>query len=279
MRSPFLPLIVLLTGCNSPPAPDSAAAVIAAERAFAARALEIGWVGAFREFSTADSLMATGAGLTLTTEALDGAPEGDRSLFWAPAFAGIARSGDLGFTTGGFSVDETRTPRGQYFTVWHREADGSWKWIYDGGPGGVSDPPGVPPADARVVELPVARDGTGSSAAAEVEALERSLTGPSAIAAHLATDARVYRRDHQRAFGGEASLANLQSPSDRLEYRLVHVDASAAGDLVFALGEVSWTEDGLPRAGSFARIWQHRDGNWLVVYDQVAEQPPAAAGE
>ena len=279
MRSPLLPLIVLLAGCNLQPAPDSAADVIAAERAFAERALDIGWVGAFREFSTADSVMAAGAGLTPTADALDGAPEGDRSLYWAPAFAGIARSGDLGFTTGGFSVDESRTLRGQYFTVWQRQADGGWKWIYDGGPGGVSDPPRVPPADARVVELPVARDGAGTIAAAEVEALERSLAGPGAIAAHLAPDARVYRRGHRRALGGSASLANLQRPSDRLEYRLVRVEASAAGDLAFALGEVSWTEDGLPRAGSFARIWQYRDGNWLVVYDQVAEQPPAATGE
>ena len=279
MRVLLLPLLILVAGCESEPAPDSAAAVVAAERAFAARALDIGWAEAFREFTAVDSIMATGAGLAPTAEALAGAPEGERSLYWSPAYAGISRSGDLGFTTGGYSVDESRTPRGQYFTVWHREADGSWKWIYDGGPGRVSDPPPVSAADTPVPELPVAGEGAGPAATAGVEALERSISGPDALEPHLAPDAHVYRRDRPRASGGNAAVANVRSTGDGLEYRLTRIDASAAGDLVFVLGEVRWTRNDPAGSGTFARIWQYRNGAWLVVYDQVVGQPPAAEVE
>ena len=53
------------------------------------------------------------------------------SLVWWPNWAGISKSGDLGFTTGGVEVGGARTDH--YFTIWRRQADGSWKWVYDGG--------------------------------------------------------------------------------------------------------------------------------------------------
>ena len=53
-------------------------------------------------------------------------------LVWWPLWAGISRSGDLGFTTGPYTSDGK--PGGYYFTVWATQPDGSWKWLYDGGP-------------------------------------------------------------------------------------------------------------------------------------------------
>src|SRR5262245_45113385 len=55
-------------------------------------------------------------------------------LEWAPEFADIASTGDLGYTTGPF--EPRRTPQdpptfGHYVTLWRKQADGKWKVALD----------------------------------------------------------------------------------------------------------------------------------------------------
>src|SRR5689334_1263599 len=93
---------VLLAACASTQNASNsvtAAPVIAAERAFAARAREVGWIPAFCEYSAEGSQLIGRAGLTPAHERMCGLPDdGERNLYWAPSYAGIASSGDLGFT-------------------------------------------------------------------------------------------------------------------------------------------------------------------------------------
>lgn len=74
-----------------------------------------------------------------------GPPE--RVLSWTPLFAGSSESGDLGFTAG-TAVDATSRRdgsvdrvRNKYLTLWARQADGSWRFIADGGAPSPSSPP------------------------------------------------------------------------------------------------------------------------------------------
>ncbi len=59
------------------------------------------------------------------------------SLTWDPIRADIARSGDLGWTTGSFvSVSPAedgseRRDTGTYVSIWRRQADGTWKVVMD----------------------------------------------------------------------------------------------------------------------------------------------------
>lgn len=94
------------------------------------------------------------------------------------------------------------------------------------------------------------------------------------LAPHLAADARVYRRQRARAEGGTASIENSRQPDPGVRYRLVRTEASSAGDLAFTLDVAHWQAGDVARAGAFARIWQYRDGRWVIVYDQLVEQPP-----
>jgi ketosteroid isomerase-like protein len=65
---------------------------------------------------------------------LDDFSAGD--LTWVPNAVGVARSGDLGYTSGlyesklkgtaGAAVDN-----GKYLTIWKKEADGSWEVLFD----------------------------------------------------------------------------------------------------------------------------------------------------
>ena len=253
--------------------------VVAMEREFAAYAAGHGWVEAFRRYSAPDGQMAGPGGIATTAASLEGGPAGDRSLAWWPTYAGIARSGDLGFTTGSFSIDAARTPRGQYFTVWKRQPDGGWRWIFDGGPGSVLDPAAEGAADATIAAFPVASGGVGSAAEAvrQVEKLERGIAAAGDLAQHLASDARVYRRQRPRAEGGAASVENARHPDPGVRYQLRRTESSVAGDLAFTLGDASWQAGDVARAGAFARIWQYREGGWVIVYDQLVERPPPAA--
>ena len=57
-------------------------------------------------------------------------------LVWQPAFAGMAASGDMGFTTGPWEAkadvnDEKPAGFGHFMTVWKKQADGSWKFVVD----------------------------------------------------------------------------------------------------------------------------------------------------
>ncbi len=274
-------MALMLCACASAPgaAPVAADPVIAAERAFAARAGEIGWIPAFREFVAPDGQLIGQAGLVAAPARLAALEDdGNRTLYWAPTYAGAARSGDLGFTTGPASFDAARTPAIQYFTVWRRQPDGAWRWIFDGGPGAVADPGPFLAEGAAVPTLPVAASGDGSAAraVAAVTALERGAANAAALSAHLAPDAHVYRAGAPRAFDGAEAVARMRAPSAEITYRGARAEGSAAGDLVFTLGHASWLADGAAREGVYARIWQHRPGGWAIVYDQLVVRPAPA---
>jgi ketosteroid isomerase-like protein len=257
----------------------TAAPVIGAERAFAARAHEAGWIPAFCEFSASDSQLVGRLGLINAHERMCGLPDdGERNLYWAPSFAGISSSGDLGFTTGPASYDATRTPAIQYFTVWRRQADGTWKWIYDGGPGQVQGPGPYLGDGAEVPTLPpVVGVGSAGAAMAQVNSIEASASNPAALRRYLAPGAHVYRTARARAYGGPEAEANLIQPSADVSYVHRRTEASSGGDLVFTLGEAHWTLNGEAHQGFYARIWQYNASGWRIVYDQLAPWTPPAA--
>ncbi|GAM98810.1 hypothetical protein U91I_02446 [alpha proteobacterium U9-1i] len=278
MRSLILSAL-LLAACATAPTPPTAdsASVIAAERAFAARASEIGWIPAFREFVAPDGQLGNAAGYTNAPQQLaESEDDGNRNLSWWPAFAGIARSGDLGFTTGPVSFDEARTPRGHYFTVWRKQPDGSWKWIYDGGVGPIANPTLIERDAAAVPSLPVAVDGVGSAAqaVAEVSSLENELNGAASVRALLADEARVVRS--RQAFASGADIGSvLTTPSDVVRYEVLRTEASEAGDMVVVLGAAHWEASGAEASGFYARMWQHQSAGWRIVFDQMIIPRPA----
>lgn len=75
----------------------------------------------------------------------DAAREMWKSMFAVPGFGGgwrattvaVAKSGDLGYTTGPYEITETdangkpMTDKGKYLAVWKKQADGSWKCVAD----------------------------------------------------------------------------------------------------------------------------------------------------
>lgn len=156
MNSPakhILAVAVLLCGCTTnkshlDPA-SSGAALLKADREFAAYSQAHGVAAAFRSFAAENALSLPMDGLPIhgregIAQSLTDVPAG--ALTWQPVAADIARSGDLGYTWGTYELrasDDGGKPvtrHGKYVTVWKKERAGSWKFVVD--IGNASPPPG-----------------------------------------------------------------------------------------------------------------------------------------
>ncbi len=66
-------------------------------------------------------------------------PDAKGELTWEPTFAEAAASGDLGYTLGTYQFKftdengEEQVSSGHYVTIWKRQADNSWKYVFDTG--------------------------------------------------------------------------------------------------------------------------------------------------
>lgn len=267
----------------NPPAETAidAAPIIAAERAFAAEVAANGWNAGVRAFATADAIGLNPGPVKVMSTLTPDDDEGGSPLQWWPAYAGIARSGDFGFTTGPYSFIGQGYV-GHYFTVWRKQPDGGWKWIFDGGVDVLDDAP--PAQDATVEQMPVAaRDGESEQDALRaVKALDAALAAeaaqdaPAAIASRLSADARVNRASLPRAVGLEASRAALAEHAHAIRFEAAGAAASQAGDMVFTYGSARWTAGGQDTIGYYARIWQMRPEGWRLVFDEIVphRDPP-----
>jgi hypothetical protein len=255
------------------PAP-SAGPVIAAERAFSARAADIGIGPSFLEFMSDDAFILApdpvNARTFYSAHAAGKTPkEGGVLLAWWPNLAGIARSGDLGFTTGPATVNGSRGVF--YFTIWVRQADGTWKWIYDGGvdadgaqaPGPEVQPRILPPGDVTPIAPAVALDQVKAAEDALARSAKTNLS--MAYLAALAPDARVQGSRLAPATNATAVDAELATRPKAVDFSPLGGGASKSGDLAWTYGDARWADG----RGHYVRIWQRRAGAWKLVFDQL----------
>lgn len=258
------------------------APVIAAERAFAADALTMGVDRSFLTWATPDAVMIVDGAPQRVGDLFDAAAVFDPaapSLVWWPNWAGIAASGDLGFTTGGVEVGGRRT--GHYFTIWARQADGTWRWVYDGGVNATSVD--VPGADIEPDILPTSTVAASSADAAmgEVRAVEAVLAAAAADdqkAAHLsllAPDGRIYVEPLAPAIGTEAVAEALDAWPKAFDFSApMGGGASSAGDLAWTYGRALWKDGEAGRSGYYVRLWQRRTTGWVLAFAQLIIDPP-----
>lgn len=282
----LLPLAAMLSflPAAAQPIPSPTDEVIAAEREFAAFTRDHGFKRGFLAFAAPDAMVFQPGPVPARPglEALPDAVPPGPPLQWWPQFAGAAASGDLGFTSGGASIPV------RYFTVWQRQPDGGWKWIYDGGSAlsaAIPSEPGDP-----VLRLPPATAAAGSAEAAlaEIAPLETAIA--EAAASDAATARRLYLASEALVAGSRTAshpgaaeqAAELARQPARQWMRPLGARASRAGDMVFTWGEVRFGREDRPRWGHYARIWQKRSEGWRLVADiEIAapgEPPRTPAG-
>ena len=259
--------------------------VVAAERAFAADGYALGVKKSFLAHMADDAILMTPDPASARETFLaspDDSPDAPR-LEWWPTWAGISASGDLGFTTGPYSVGGKR--RGHYFTVWKKQADGQWKWVFDGGVG--SDPSASPGPDATPGYL-IAPKVPGlypEGAWAKVQAAETALAAEAARdskAAYLrvlACDGRIQSSSAAPATGCSTFGPELDWRAKQVAFAPLGGGVSSAGDMAWTYGAAGWDRDGAPVKAHYVRIWQRRPDGWKIVFDEllIPRAPPPAA--
>ena len=140
MKNRFVIFIVILESCTSKSIDNekSKSEIIQTEKNFARMAKEKGNASAFIAFADSNAVIKRSDSLVKGISGIRkyfilNSQKGE--LQWYPDFVDV--SGDLGYTYGKYNFT-TKLPNGEighssgYFhTVWRRQKDGSWKFVWD----------------------------------------------------------------------------------------------------------------------------------------------------
>jgi ketosteroid isomerase-like protein len=260
------------------------------ERAFAARAMVVGWKQSFLEFF-ADSAVGFdgGAGPAKDQIRKNPDPPAGFQLLWEPRFGDIAASGDLGWLTGpSTSINPARQPStryGTYSSVWKRQADGTFKVVLDVGvnaPGQVEFVSGLTRADRsdRYVGDDTLQAATQALALADAGVNANGGGNREGLLAMLARDGRVHRVGWMPLIGRAAADIWVNNDGDRVRGTTRFAEVAASRDLGYTWGSYSapaLIRNGQPVAaesGYYVRVWtRNGDGSWKIALDVL--QPGA----
>jgi len=264
----WLIFLAVLAGCATTDKRITPAPVVAAERAFAADGAKRGWAAAFRSYAAPEAIMLSPDPVNAHESLAKVQGDGETTLDWRPAYAGISRTGDFGFTTGPFLIRGREGVVGHYFTVWRLQSDGTWKWIFDAGTDVVDTSPVALNED--IPGLPVATAGaaTPQAAVADIAELEAKHTSSATLVKLLADDTRVHRPFAARGIGIAAAAA-LLAADGATSFAPLRREAALSGNMVFSMGEVRDLHEGAERLRYYARIWQRRPDGWRIVFDEI----------
>jgi ketosteroid isomerase-like protein len=199
-------------------------------------------------------------------------------LEWEPAFADVSLAGDLGFTTGPWTlretVQDTVIAAGTYATVWRRGADGVWRFLIDLGARGpeliaVPQPMQVIAAqrDSAAAPAPAPAD---TAALVGLMRFERGL-GSAELLAHVRDDARMLRRMSPAIVGRSAIEAFVAVHGLPRAVEPVGGSVARSGDLAYTYGRYAM-ESG--EEGNYLRVWRRGTDDWTLLFEVLSPLPP-----
>lgn len=203
-------------------------------------------------------------------------------LFLRPAWAGIALSGDLGWTIDPYDLHPDGSDEihyGEYLSVWRKQRDGHWLIaanfsVHMPQAGAApSDPKTWKGGEPDAAKEDAARD-TAALLAADRELGEATAAGTSAAYLARLADGGILLRNGVAPYeGGEAAKGALAKAPAKMASHPVAGGVSGAGDLGYSYGTADWTDGGATVKANYLRIWEKRGGAWKLRADCLAEAP------
>lgn len=252
----------------------------ASERAFAAATAELGVRDGFLTFFLPDAVQVSLGESGAATRVVPARPRLEASpssplplaarLIWEPYTGHVSGDGTLGWLTGGYATLTETEPRtilnqGAYFSVWKRQADGTWRvWLDEG----ISLPTVWQDASPfRVAPEPDA-GSVGTAEESIVDAETAIAAGGAAWRDRLAAEARLHR-DGVMPIVGRTAMVDWASGAWRdVRFTLVLHELANSSDLGVAIGGYDVTTSTGPEHGTYIRVWK-RDitGRWRIVFE------------
>ena len=240
--------------------------VIEAEKKFAAYAVEYSTKEAFFRYLDSSAVMFDKGEIIDAKKLSAYLPDSSVKLLWKPAFAGISKSADLGFTTGPWeirpAVSDTSVASGQFATIWVKTATGEWKFLADVGVG-------VHQKMDEYKEIKFAAAGKaamidkGFVITLEAHINERYIEeGPDALVKVAAANC-WYIVENNRPLQGVTEIRNHAKAITPAGMKFTPVKAAVAtsGDLAYAYGYVHYNN----KKENYLRVWQNADNGWKML--------------
>jgi ketosteroid isomerase-like protein len=269
--------------------------LVEAERAFAAASLAKGTRAAFLEFLAGDSILFR-PGPVPGRKWMEEQPAPPTILTWAPDFADVALSGDLGYTTGPWEMrpgkpQDNPAAHGHFVSIWRRQSGGAWKVVLDIGIGYAA-----PAGSSRAVHAAGAspekprRNVKIDEERSELLAFDRELANSAsakgaaqAYLRHLSEDARLYRAKSLPVLGKREIFALLSQSGGKLALHPDLAGISNGADLGYTYGTsrslAPGSADAAGAPGSYVHIWKRRGNRWTLVLDIESPVPPRASAK
>jgi ketosteroid isomerase-like protein len=269
------------------PLPPDLLKLVNTERAFAARALEIGWKQAFLEYFANDAIGfdENQPGLAKDQIRKNPDPPKDLQLIWEPRYGDISSTGELGYLIGPVrnilpSRNNGQPRHSNYASIWRRQVDGSYRVILDFGvptPGPVPYAAGFTRAPHRNRFNGDYDEKTPPLGAADSVLNSGLRTAPvRTYRDYLADGGRLLRPNQLPVVGARAvaSSAAAQRPYAAADTRFT--ESARSGDLGYTWGTYAFAARGRGAAkeqGFYVRVWvRERNGQWKLALDALQPQ-------
>ena len=274
-------LIVAVAGAVSSAQVDTQALprMVATERAFAAATEHIGVRDGFLTFF-ADDAVSLDPGASGASAAVSRAKDGLvklpptklpvlSRLMWEPYTGQISEDGTLGWLSGPYVIlnqlSKEIDRKGAYFSVWKRQADGTYRvWLDEG-----VALPDVWSGAGEFRAAPAPDPGTAGAQGESLDDAERAVaTGGESWAARLAVSVRLHREGTMPMDGRDAVRQWAAAAWTTVRYTSLRAERAASGDLAVTLGGYDAVSSSGPQHGTWVRVW-HRDvtNRWRIVFE------------
>ncbi|WP_276485966.1 hypothetical protein [Paraflavitalea pollutisoli] len=271
MRTVVLLIVFVIANrvCQAQPTSE----VTKAELSFARTAREQGPKMAFLQYADSQGVVFAGGKPRNALKSWKALPDQSFTLWWHPAFAGIAASGDFGFTTGPFywraAAPDTATSFGHYSTVWYKNAAGQWKFLADIGINYATS----------LYEQQTLQELPGSQLTAAPTVSPRSLVDTIALMPEQ-DFIDHYRREGILAFGAVTTPATwfnlegvhpvtkvqdvaaaLRRVPAGLHFTPLAAGMAASRDMAYVYGTVTHNN----KTENYLRVWGHTPAGWKLL--------------
>lgn len=286
--------IIIILSCGGKKNVEGALdTLIESEREFAKTSVEKGIKAAFLEYLGTESIVFRPRPVD-GIQATEASKPSPASLQWAPEFAAIAASGEMGYTTGPWEyrpagVEDTTVFYGHFISVWKRQDNGDWKVALDIGVSNPRHPEKL--GEVAVARSPAGKVPNNKELDLDEERLDLLIldrecsqiaedTGMTAFYREYGAESLRFFRDGILPITGKDSASEYYSKHPGL-LSWVPFDAFVArsADLGYTYGSVEFLQDSSDgqktEYGYYVRIWRKTgEGDWKIAVDVVNPAPP-----
>ncbi|MFI4967215.1 MAG: hypothetical protein ACHQAU_00705 [Gammaproteobacteria bacterium] len=212
-------------------------------------------------------------------------------LSWYPTFALLSSSGDFGVDTGPWIaswVQEGKQQKayGDWLTVWHKNKDGHWQVLFDGGVD--HDKPAKTPQalakTAKVTQLgSVGQVVDMDKVHWTLERAEQLFSDTEidssprqAYAGQADAGLRLLEEGHQPVICLPAVMASMSVQPGAWQWVPSGGSVAPSADIgyIYGLTYAAKDDDHKTPLGSYMHVWQRDQGDWKLLIDEELPVPP-----